>query len=162
MNDCKIELCNGHCFGQQQLLVNSIENFKFHFKWEKKSDLWLPDIYKALRHFWLLNWVSIARVAAHFPQASRSLPVATASNLVTPCVCACQSNQPKLCWSTAPRAWPLILQSNPSTVFSNSLLEWLPDETTSTGLQGLKLELCAPDQWFVEVLSAQKPPKKVQ
>ena len=111
---------------------------------------------KNLRSVNLTLELSEARVVALFPQASQSRP----------CVCACQTNQPKLCWSTAPRAWPLILQSNPSTVFSNSLLEWLPDETTSTGLQGLKLELCAPDQWFVEVLSAQnlsqKPQNKVQ
>ena len=47
----------------------------------------------------------------------------------TPSVCARPSDPPKLCWSAAPRAWPLILQSNPSIVFSNSLREWLPDDT---------------------------------
>ena len=39
----------------------------------KKSDLSLPYIYKAIKPFWLWNWVSIARVVACFPQAS--LPV---------------------------------------------------------------------------------------
>ena len=31
MNDRKIEQCDGRCFGRQQLLANSIENFISHF-----------------------------------------------------------------------------------------------------------------------------------
>ena len=34
----------------------------------------------------------------------------------------------RLCWSAAPRAWQLILQSKPSIAFWNSLMEWLPDD----------------------------------
>ena len=101
-------------------------NFISH---ERKSDLSLHEIYKALKPCWLLNWVSIARVVACFPQASRSRPAATAADSETPCVCARPSDPPTLCRSAAPRAWPLILQSNPSIVFSNSLREWLPDDT---------------------------------
>ena len=48
----KIERSDGRGFGRQQLLANSIENFK---------------------PFWILNWVSIARVVACFPQASSEL-----------------------------------------------------------------------------------------
>ena len=68
MTDRKIERSDGRCFGRQQLLANSIENFISH---EKKSDSSRPEIYKALKPYWLLNWVSIARVVACFPQASR-------------------------------------------------------------------------------------------
>ena len=41
--------------------------------------------------------ISTARVVVtvHFPQASLSLPAATAVDLEIPCVCACQSNLPK-------------------------------------------------------------------
>ena len=63
MTDRKIERSNGHNFGWQQLLANSIEIFIAH---EKKSALLWPQIYKPLKPFWLLNWVSIARVAACF------------------------------------------------------------------------------------------------
>ena len=42
MNDRKIERRDGRCFGQQQLLTNSIEIFI------SQSDLTLPEIYKAL------------------------------------------------------------------------------------------------------------------
>ena len=45
MTNRKIERSYGRCFGWQQLLTNSIENFISH---EKKSDLLLPKIYKAL------------------------------------------------------------------------------------------------------------------
>ena len=61
---------------------------KFHFTWIK-SDLSQPDICKALKPFWHLNWVSIARAVALFCQESRLLPAATAADLETPCVCAC-------------------------------------------------------------------------
>ena len=54
--------------------------WKFHFTWKKKSDTLLPENYKALKPNWLLNWVSIARVVALFPQASWSLPAATAAD----------------------------------------------------------------------------------
>ena len=66
--------------------------------------------------------------APHHPD--RPSPVGAASPLSAqapvlrlPCVCACPSYPPNLCRSAAPRAWPLILQSNPSIVFSNRLRE---------------------------------------
>ena len=77
MNDRKIERSDGRCLGRQQLVANSIE-ISLHMK--EKSDSSRPEIYKALKPCWLLNWVSIARVVACFPQASRSLPAATASD----------------------------------------------------------------------------------
>ena len=67
---------NGHSFGLQQLLANSIKNFISH---HKKSDLLLLKIFKSWKPCWLSNWVSITRVGAHFPQASRLLPAATAA-----------------------------------------------------------------------------------
>ena len=77
MTDRKIERSYGRGFGWQQLLANSIEIFISH---EKKSDSLRPKIYKALKLCWLLNWVSIARVVASFPQANRSPPAAIAAN----------------------------------------------------------------------------------
>ena len=61
----------------------------------KKSDSSQPEIYKALKSCWLLIWVSIARVVASFPQASRSRPAGTAADFETPCVCACPSDPRK-------------------------------------------------------------------
>ena len=60
---------------------------KILFMW-KKSVACLPDIYKALKLFWLSNWVSIARVVARFPQDSLLWPSATAAYLETPFVLA--------------------------------------------------------------------------
>ena len=54
------------CFGQQQLLANSIENFISH----DKKCYQQPEICKALKAFWLLKWVNITRVVTCFPQAS--------------------------------------------------------------------------------------------
>ena len=48
MSDQTIERSNGRCFDLQQLLANSTEIFISH---EKKSDLSLPEIYKALKPF---------------------------------------------------------------------------------------------------------------
>ena len=48
MTDRKIERNNGRGFGRQQHLADSIEN-SFHMK--HKSDLSLPEIYKALEPY---------------------------------------------------------------------------------------------------------------
>ena len=74
----KIERSDGRCFGRQQLLAK-IENFISHKKLAltscqelkisfhiKRSDSLLPKIYKALKLFWFLDWVSIARVVDVF------------------------------------------------------------------------------------------------
>ena len=85
--------------------------------------------------------VSIARVVACFPQASRSQRAATAANSERPCVCARPFNPPKQCRRAAPRACPLILPSKPSITFWNSLQR--DCQMTLQGLKlGLKLELC--------------------
>ena len=62
------------------------------------------------------------------------LPAATAAGSETICVVVCPSDQPKLCWSTAPRARPfsLILHSNPSIAFWIDLLD--DCQMTSRGL----------------------------
>ena len=88
---------------------------------EKKSDSSRPEIYKALKPYWLLKWVSIGRVVACFPQASRARPAATAADSETPCVCARPSDPRKQSRRAAPRAWPLILPSKPSITFWDSL-----------------------------------------
>ena len=57
--------------------------WKISFHMKKKSDSLLFEIYKALKPYsscWLLNWVSIARVIAFFPQENLSLPAATAAD----------------------------------------------------------------------------------
>ena len=87
----------------------------FHMK--GKSDSSRPEIYKALKPYWLLNWVSITRVVACFPQASLLQPAATAADSETPCVCARPSNPHKQSRRAAPRAWPLIFPSKPSITF---------------------------------------------
>ena len=74
MTDRKIEQSYGHC--NNFLPIPS----KFHFIWKKKSDSSLPEIYKALKPCCHLNWISIARVVACFPQATWSLPSETATN----------------------------------------------------------------------------------
>ena len=71
-----------------------------------------------LCHIFTQRRVSIARVVPHFPR--QSLPAVTALDLETPCVCACQSDPPKLCWSAVLRAQPLILQSKPLIFFFGS------------------------------------------
>ena len=93
-------------------------NFISH---EKQIDKLLPEIYKALKPYLLLNWVSIASAVACFPQASLSLPAATAADSETLCVCARPSDPRKQSWRAAPRAWPLILPFKPSITFWNSL-----------------------------------------
>ena len=130
MTDGKIEQSYGRSFSLQQLLANFSPYFISH---EKKSDLSWPEIYKAFKHFWLSNWFSIARVVACFLQESLSLLAATAAYNETLCVCARPSDQPKQCLRAAPRAWPLILPSEP--------LNRLPDDRQGLKL-GLKLELC--------------------
>ena len=116
--------CTGGGFGRQRLFANSIEKFN-HMN--TKSDSSRPEIYKALKLFWLSNGVSIARVVARFPHASRSRPAATTADPGTPCYFAGPFDQPKLCRSAGSKAQPLILQSKPSIAFSivflNSLRE---------------------------------------
>ena len=114
---------------------------KFSFHMEKKSDSSRPEIYKALKPCWLLNWVSIARVVACFPQASRSRPAATAADSETPCVCARPSDPRKQSLRAAPRAWLLILPLYSFDYLLEQPLERLPDDRQGFKL-GLKLELC--------------------
>ena len=132
----------------------------FHFAW-KKTWLVTAQYLQSIKPFWLSNWVSIARVVACFPQASLA---STDSRKLRNSLCARPSYQPKLCQSAAPTAWPLILQSKLSIVFSNSLLEWLPDDRhwLAGAWPWTQTWTLPPDQSVVEVLSAQKPQNKVQ
>ena len=84
MTDQNIERSNGRGFGLQQLLANFIENIISH----KKQLLIAAKIYKASKPFWLLNWVSIARVVVCLAQANWVLPAAIAAVLETPCICS--------------------------------------------------------------------------
>ena len=83
-----------------------IRNFQF------KRKKWVTRCCPKLKTCWILNWVSIARVASCFPQASQQLLTATASNLEKPCVWSCPSDPCKQSWRAAPRAWQLILPSD--------------------------------------------------
>ena len=113
------------------ILYFRIFHRNFHFTWKKKSDSSRPKNYKALKPCWLLNWVSIARVVACFPQATSSLPTATAADSETPCVCARPSDPRKQSRRAAPRAWQLILPSKPLIAFWNSL--WRDCQMTGRG-----------------------------
>ena len=119
MNYCKIELSCRRCWALPWSATKSRQfhrNFISHEK--KKSDSSWPEIYKAFKPHWLLNWVSVARVVACFPQASRSQPAATVADSEMPCVCA-RPSYPRR--RAAPTAWPLILPPNPLITFWNSL-----------------------------------------
>ena len=147
-NDRKVERSDVCCLGQQQLLTNSIE-ISFHMK--KKSDLSLPEIYKALKPCWLLNWVSIARVEACFPQA----PAATAADLETPCACARPSDWLLLSYprkSCQQESCPKRLAVDFALWTFDYLLEQ-PSEILLDDLQGLKLglnfELCSSCKGFI-------------
>ena len=142
MTDWKIEQSDGRGFERQQLFPNSIENFISH----SKTCSLRPEIYKALKPFWLLNWVSIARVAAYFPQASRSRPAATAANSETLVFVPARPSSvpPKLCWSAAPRAWPLISPLNLRLPLEQPSERIWEIARRPAGLKlGLKLELCS-------------------
>ena len=111
---------------------------KVSFYMKKNGDLAGAKIYKSLKSYWLLNWVSITRVAGRCLQLLQQI-------LKTPCFYSCPSDPPKLCRSTAPRELPLILK--PLISFWNSLREWLPDDWQGLKL-GLKLELCCLTNWL--------------
>ena len=74
IKDWKIQKSDGHYFGslRQQLLANAINNFISHKKWFVAA-----RNLQIIKTFWTLedlNWVSITRVVARFPQSSRLLP----------------------------------------------------------------------------------------
>ena len=73
MNDCKIELSNGRCFGLQQLLANSIENFISH---EKKSVV-TAGYLQSIKTFLTLELSQYRKSGSTF---SSSEPVAALSN----------------------------------------------------------------------------------
>ena len=143
INDCKIERSDGRCFDRQQLLAHSME---ISFPMKKNS-------FVTARYLQSIKTFLTVKLSQHHKTPD-----------LTPCVCTRLSNPPKLCRSAAPRAWPLILQSNPSIVFSNSLWEWLPgDQHWLAGAwTWTQTWTLPPDQWVVEVLSAQEPQNKIQ
>ena len=140
MNDLKIERSDGRCFGRQQLVANSME-ISFHMK---KKSVVTARYLLSIKTFLALNWVSIARVVARFPQASQSLPAATAGDLETPCVCPRLFYPANLCLSAAQELghWfcSQILRLSSRIAFGSDC------QMTGTGRQGLelglKLELC--------------------
>ena len=134
----------------------------FHMKKTWKSDSLRPDIYKALKPFWLSKWVNIARVVARFPQASRWRPAATAADKETPFVCARKSDPPS-CVRVLPQElgyWfcSQILRLSNGIAFGSDcqMTIWLAGARSWTQTWTL-----APGQWIVEVLCAQKPKNKV-
>ena len=146
MNDRKLSDMQG--FSKKQVLANSIENFISY----KKKSVSLPEICKPLKPFRLLNYVSITRVVGWWrfflKQACRChwqqrLPQ-TRKRSVLVLAPGRPSNQPKLYWSTAPRAWPMTKKPVKKHHGQNLWLscgEWLQDNWKGLKL-GLKPELC--------------------
>ena len=105
-----------------------------------------------------MNWVSIVRVVACFPQASLSLPAATAADSETPCVWSLQSDLHKQSWRAAPRAWQLILPSEalnlqlPSGTALGEIARWQA---------GAQTKLCGVSILFKSVTDAKFEPSKV-
>ena len=92
------------------------------------------------QNIWTITIFLTVKLSQHSNSGSTfssSKPVTTGSDC---CLLKCP-NQPKLCLSTAPSAWPLILQLKAEIVFWNSCQKWLPDDLQ--GIKpGLKLGLC--------------------
>ena len=145
MNDWKIEQSDGRCFVPQQLLAKCI----------RKSDSLQPKIYKALKPFWLLNSVSIARVVACVPQASLWQPAATAVDSETPCICARPSSARELPQENCRWFCPLNLWLPSGTAFGE-IARWPAGAQTWTLTWTLP-----PDQRVVKVLSPSKPQHKL-
>ena len=80
MNDRKIKQRDGLCLGQQQLLANSIKNFISH---AKKSDLSLPNIYKALNLFdsWRLKLSKYSKSGSTFSSSEQVASCSDCSRL---------------------------------------------------------------------------------
>ena len=87
------------------------------FTWIKKISP-CPKICNSSKPFWLLNWVSIARMAALFSKVSLSQPTLNAAESKMPSFYACPSYQSKLCLSTVPRA---LLLSSQNLWLSNGI-----------------------------------------
>ena len=119
-----VKLC---CFGQQQLLANSIG---ISFPNEKNSVVtaWYLQSIKTFLTVKLSQYSKSGSTFSSSEQVAASSDWLRPAPQETPFVCARPSYPRKQSWSAAPTAWPLILQSNPSIVFSNSLREWLPDD----------------------------------
>ena len=110
--------CVGCCFGRQQLLAYSIEIFISH---EKK---WLVAA-QNLQSIETLLTLELNQYRKSGRMFSSSEPVAASSDCSLlgkrPVFCACLSDPRKQSQRAAPRAWPLILPSEPSITFWNSL-----------------------------------------
>ena len=92
MNDRKIEWSNGCCFGLQQLLANSIEDFKFHFTWKKR---WLVMARK-LQSIKTLLTLEMSQYHKSGSMVSSSKPVAASID------CLLQGNTLCLCVPAQP------------------------------------------------------------
>ena len=104
---------------------------KFSFHMKKKSDSSRPEIYKALKPYWLLNWFSIARVVACFPQASRSRPSATAADSKRPVFVLARPTRASRAWERPQELGCWFCPSTPLITFWNSL--WRDCQMTGKG-----------------------------
>ena len=122
MTDRKIERSNGHSFGWQQLLANSIKTF---ISQVKKKWLVAAQNLQSIKPCWLLNWISTARVVAWLPQASQQQLMPTQKHPVF--VLASQGVQlAQAVQESCPKSFDYLLEQP---------LEQLPDDR-----QGLKLQ----------------------
>ena len=133
MTDWKIERSNGCCFGQQQLVANSIKKIILH-----ENDP-LAGVFAAqkLKIIKTLLTLELSQYGSTF----------SSSRVKRACCCqqGLQLTQKQgvsiLTLLSCPRDLHLILQSKPSIVLWNSLRGWLPHDWQGLEL-GLKLELC--------------------
>ena len=129
---------------------------KIHLTWRKQM---LPEVYKALKPFWLLNWVSV--LSAELSQCPKSMfsssePVAALQcpqrlppTWKRPVFVLARPTRPS-CERATPRAWPLISPSNlrlPSGTVSREITRW--PAGAQTWFQTLTLP---PDQRVVKFL----------
>ena len=122
MNNRKIELSNGHCFGLQQLLANSIENFIFAFK---EKLLIAAQYLQSIKTFLIVSIASSCCCLQRLLQ-TRKHPVFVLTCLTSPSCAAGLSHCN-------------ILPSKLSILFWNSLQECYSDDRHWLEI-GLKLE----------------------
>ena len=93
MNDCKIEQSYRHCFGQQQLLANSIENFISHEKKKLLVGVVAAQYLQSIKTFLTVELSQYSKSGSTF---SSSEPVAVSSNCsrIANVMCLCTPFQP--------------------------------------------------------------------
>ena len=144
------------CWAKQLVLLWSVTTYrrfhrKFQFTWEQK---WLVTAQNSKRMKTVLTLkLSLSQYHKSGSTFSSSEPVAASSNCSrlgnTLCL-QCLPVQPaQALLERSPNSSAIYFAVKPSTAFSNSLREWLPDDRQGLELRlGLKLELCRQTNWL--------------